>query len=48
MDGQVLGIKGTGKIVSSGWSTSSMNLDSREHETRKMSVQLDMGMKRGK
>ena len=33
MDGQVLGIRGTRKTVSSGWSTSSVNLDSGEQET---------------
>ena len=48
MDGQVLGIRGTGKTMSSGWSISSMNLDSGEQEMRKTSVQLDMGMKCGK
>ena len=45
MDGQVLGIRGTEKTVSSGWSISSVNLDSGEQETTKTSVQLDMGMK---
>ena len=48
MDGQVWGIRGTGKTVSSGRSMSSMNLDSGEQEMRKTSVQLDMGMKCGR